>query len=122
MLDAPLRRRLNITRERRALEIEDIDTDSPSSSKKKGMFDWTVNLGHVFIVISFLVSGAGVYAAQSARLAVIETKVDAITMQNLPPRVSALEANSQALHESLNGIRDVLVQIRNSLDTKADKK
>lgn len=104
------------------MKIEDIDADIESPRKKKGMFDWTVNLGHVFIVISLLISASGLYAHDEARMAIIETKVDAITEQNLPPRVSALEAQSHDLHESLSGIRDVLVQIRNSLDTKADKK
>lgn len=108
------------------MEIEDIETDytppPPARRSKPRVFDWTINLGHVFIVCSFLLSAAGLYSHMDSRMAVIETKVDAISSQNLPPRVSALEAQTHDLHEGLAGIHDVLLQILNKLDTKADKK
>ncbi len=100
----------------------DTEIDNGAPSKRRGMFDWTINLGHVFIVLSLFLSAAGLYAHDEARLATLDTKIGYLESQNLPPRVSALEAQTNDLHESLKDIRNILSDIRTSLDRKADKR
>lgn len=105
------------------MDINDIidAADTRRSRKKPAMFDWSINLGHVFIVLSLFISAAGLYAHDEARMSVIETKVDSLTEQNLPPRVSSLEAQNHDMHDSLYGILQVLEQIHSDLATKQDK-
>lgn len=91
------------------------------ASPKKG-FDWTFNLGHLAIVASLLVSAAGLYAHDEARYAVLDTKVETLWSQNLPPRVSALESQTADLKDWMKRSTDLLAQIRDGLDRKEDKR
>lgn len=90
--------------------------------KTSRTFDWSINLGHVFIVFSLFLSAAGLYAHDAGRMASIETKISYLESQNIPPRVSTLEAQVDNVREGLGDIRSLLVEIRNSLAAKADKK
>jgi hypothetical protein len=89
---------------------------------RRGIFDRTINLGHVLTIITLLGSVGALIMHDQERFVQLETRVNYLDDQNLPPRMAAVEAQTQNLRDSLTDIRDVLIQIRNSLDTKADKR
>lgn len=109
----------------------ELDFDSEPAARapaKRGVFNWEINLGHVFIVLSLLLGGAGLYANQQrsegsfeSRLSNLESRANAADEQNLPPRVSALEAQMPVLIDGMKTLHEDLTGIRNSLDNKADK-
>lgn len=98
-------------------------------SKSRGMFNWEIKLGDVLVAISLLAGAFGLYTTKESRDAVIETRLVAVEQhqsvvdqQNLPPRVSALEVQMGSMRDGFKLLHDDLTQIRNSLDTKADKR
>lgn len=103
-------------------EIDIAEDTAAHSRKHKGpTFDWSLNLGHVAIVISFLLGTAGLYGQNESRYAVLSARVDELTDAKLAPRVSTLEAQTADLRDWMKNETDLLRQIRDLLDTKQDK-
>lgn len=68
-------------------------------------FDWTVNLGHVLILVGLLVSGVGVYSSMMVRMSSYEYK-----MVNMERAQSQQEAQNVTILNSLFAVqRDVAV-------------
>lgn len=107
------------------MDISDIETDTAdrrrARGKKPSIFNWEINFGHVAIVLSLFLSAAGLYAHDEARISVIESRVDDLTSQNLPPRMAAAETQLHDIHDSMKEVTNLLGQIHNDLSQKADK-
>lgn len=86
------------------------------------MFDFTINLGHVAIVISTLITGALFYSDKQANEAVVSAHVEELYNANLPTRMQAVETTTGDLRHWMDHETDLLTQIRDKLDQKADKK
>jgi hypothetical protein len=80
---------------------------------KKVRFDMTINLGHILIVLSFLVTASVAWNGMDKRVAVLEefraTQRDRDTVQDLENK------------EKFKEVRDVLVDMRRSMEKIADK-
>lgn len=90
-------------------------TQSTRKTPRRSLFNWSLDIGTILAIVIACFAGISAYARTEASINYIE-------QQNLPPRVQALEAQTTNLKDGLHDIHDVLIQIRNSLDTKADKK
>jgi hypothetical protein len=80
---------------------------------KKVRFDMTINLGHILIVLSFLVTASVAWNGMDKRVVVLEefraTQRDRDTVQDLENK------------EKFKEVRDVLVDMRRSMEKIADK-
>lgn len=92
-----------------------IENPQPENPRNKISFALDFNLGHLLVIFSLFLSAAGLYAHDEARLSVLESRVGVLDNANLGSRVSASEAKIGALTDRLDGIHDVLLQIRNEL-------
>lgn len=104
------------------MDVQDLINDGESRSVKRSpMFDFTFNLGHVFIIISFLFTGGMFYADKESHQAVTDNKIEVLDAANLPTRVQALEVSATDLRDWMKQEAELLRQIRDKIDTKQDK-
>lgn len=93
--------------------MDDFNSEKPE--KKKIAFNLDFNLGHLFVIFSLFLSAAGLYAHDESRVSILETQVTALDSANLNTRVTTNETKIGALTARLDGIHDVLLEIRNEL-------
>ena len=90
-------------------------------------FDWTLNVGYVFVVVAALGGGLSALAANNVQVATIDTRTadyprvrdlvlaDATRLDALTAAIAAQSISNEAIMRSLAAVREDLAAIRATL-------